>query len=410
MISFSTLFTSLLALLFLSDVSNTNAFVLIPQKQNNHHVVETRTSASPTSRLFNNVDKGFNLLEIASNIVPQGQIVKTSKQTWNFIWKRFMTELAPQDKSGSYKRPKYTFGKTLGSLEFPIEDADELNKQRYHVYLGNPCPWCHRVKLVIEILQLPVCVTTLIDDPIRASRGGWILPPFEDDDVNHDNIKDLRQLYDTLQPGYTGRCTAPLLVDWKTKQIISNESKDIVRMLPLLKKDDPTLDLTPSDLLSVINETNDWIYTLLNNAVYRCGFSTTQKAYDEACRDVSEGLRRCQTVLEKQKYMASDRQITESDIMLLPTLLRFDGVYGPLFGAPSKLVRLECDYPAVYEYMKRCYATVPGVKESVDIEDACSSYYKQLFPLNPGGILPTPVTARSLRLIDENEIAPTNVI
>ncbi|KAL3930557.1 MAG: hypothetical protein SGBAC_011713, partial [Bacillariaceae sp.] len=146
-----------------------------------------------------------------------------------------MTELAPQDKTGSYQRPKYSFSRTLGSKQFPIEAG------RYHVYVGNPCPWCHRVRLVAKFLRLETIqdsrnkslleMTTLVDDPIKASRGGWVFatPP-----VQAPGVSDLRELYETLSPGFQGRCTAPLLVDWKTRQIVSNESSDIVRMLPLL--------------------------------------------------------------------------------------------------------------------------------------------------------------------------------
>lgn len=82
-------------------------------------------------------------------------------------------------------------------------------------------------------------------------------------------------------------------------------------------------------------------------------------------------------------------------------MLRFDGVYSPLFGAGGRHIRLECDYPSTFKWLKRCWQEVDGVSESIDIEDACLSYYKQLFPLNPGGILPSPsINAKSLRLED----------
>jgi glutathionyl-hydroquinone reductase len=132
--------------------------------------------------------------------------------------------------------------------------------------------------------------------------------------------------------------------------------------------------------------------------VYRCGFSTSQGGYDRASADVAEGLKRCEEILQRQDYLCSATRFTESDVMLLPTMLRFDGVYAPLFGAGGRHLRLECDYPAVYRWMKRCWTDVPGVSDSIDIEDACRSYYRQLFPLNAGGILPQPVTAKVLRL------------
>lgn len=269
-------------------------------------------------------------------------------------------------------------------------------------------------------------MTVLVDDPIKASRGGWV---FDKPPPQARQIKDLRELYEYLSPNFKGRCTAPVLVDWKSKQIVSNESSDIVRMLPLLSqanmaKSTSALDLYPADLASKIDETNEWVYRLLNNGVYRCGFSTSQQAYQNACRDVLVGLNRVEDILNTQPFLCG-ANITESDIMLLPvssfdlkdltfrsqnsdkkiflcmqkTMLRFDGVYSPLFGAGGKHLRLECDYPSTFQWLKRCWQ-MDGVVESIDIADACSSYYRQLFPLNPGGILPSSPTASSLRLED----------
>ena len=370
----------------------------------------------------NNIDKGFNLLEVASKVVPQGNIVKVAKFGWKFIWLRFMTELAPRDKTtGDYKRPTYGFDQAIRdeeTAEYPVESG------RYHLYVGNPCPWCHRVRLVVNLLGLqPVLdgVTILIDNPEKASRGGWIFG----DDNNHkttsssmqpQEFKDLRELYDYLSPGYTGRCTAPLLVDWKTQTIVSNESKDIVRMLPLLARakgematpvgaSDASAVVTldsdgiSADLQATIDEQNEWIYELVNNGVYRCGFATTQGAYETASGDVLEGLARLEDILSEQDFVSHPDQFTESDLMLLPTMLRYDGVYAPLFRAGGTHLRLECDYPSIFRWLKRCWNEVPGVKESIDITDACESYYRQLFPLNPGGMVPTPaITSKSLNL------------
>jgi putative glutathione S-transferase len=363
----------------------------------------------------NNIDKGFNLLEVASKVVPQGNIVKVAKFGWKFIWLRFMTELAPRDKTtGDYKRPTYGFDNAISedeTAEFPVENG------RYHLYVGNPCPWCHRVRLAVNLLGLePVLdgVTILVDNPEKASRGGWIFGDSETtSSMQPEEFLDLRELYDYLSPGYTGRCTAPLLVDWKTQKIVSNESKDIVRMLPLLARavnEEGASSLSPvsfalepdaisTELQSTIDEQNAWIYELVNNGVYRCGFATTQGAYEAASKDVLEGLAKLEAILSEQDFVSDPLKFTESDLMLLPTMLRYDGVYAPLFRAGGTHLRLECDYPSIFRWMKRCWKDVPGVKESIDITDACESYYKQLFPLNPGGMVPTPaITSKSLNL------------
>ena len=138
---------------------------------------------------------------------------------------------------------------------------------------------------------------------------------------------------------------------------------------------------------------------MLNNGVYRCGFSTTQVAYDSASADVRKGLELCEEKLSQTPYILGDT-FTESDIMLLPTLLRYDGVYSPLFKAGGTHLKLKCDYPNIHKWLQRCWQKVDGVSSSIDIADATSSYYKQLFPLNPGGILPTTVTVQDLGLKD----------
>lgn len=345
------------------------------------------------------IDRGFNLLGIASSVVPQGRIVNTVKETWKFGWKRMMAELAPQDSKGRYTRPSYGFKGTIGSQQFPDEPG------RYHLYVGNPCPWCHRAKLTINVLGLTpqeVSVTQLVDDPIKASRGGWIVSSQQPDPLY--GCSDLREIYDKLSPtgSYKGRCTAPLLVDKKNKRAVSNESSDIVRMLngATFQRDIATtpklFDLVPPELASEIETTNEWVYKLLNNGCYQCGFSTTQGAYDEASKNVREGLKRCEAILATQDYLCGS-QFTEADLRLLPTMLRYDAAYAPLFKAGGTHLRIRSDYPSLHAWLKRCWA-MPGVKESIDLADATGSYYKQLFPLNPGGIMPTPPTAQELGL------------
>ena len=244
-----------------------------------------------------------------------------------------------------------------------------------------------------DISSNEVGVTQLVDDPVKASRGGWIFSPNDRDPVA--NCRDLRELYDLLSPGYKGRCTAPLLVDTKSRTIVSNESSDIVRMLnsATFQSSKERRDLYPLELQKDIDATNDWVYALLGNAVYECGFSTTQSAYDKASAKVRQGLERCEKLLSTQDYLCGN-VFTEADLRLLPTALRFDGVYATLFKASQLRIR---DYPALHVWLQRCWR-MPGVKSTIDLADANSSYYKQLFPLNPGGIVPTPVTAASLGL------------
>ena len=147
------------------------------------------------------------------------------------------------------------------------------------------------------------------------------------------------------------------------------------------------VDLYPTDLRDKVDETNEWIYTLLNNGVYRCGFSTQQAAYEKASTDVRNGLEKVESILEYQPFLCGD-VFTESDLRLLPTIIRFDGAYSPLFRAGGAYVRVK-DYPNILAWLQRCW-DIEGIRSTIDIDDAVSSYYRQLFPLNPGGLQPFP--------------------
>jgi len=357
-------------------------------------ICDTHALANPSG-----LDKGFNILGSAGKIIPQGRIVQTAKETLKFAWKRMMAELAPQDKSGAYVRPSYNFQGEIGTAEFIDEPG------RYHIYVGNPCPWCHRVRLALALRKIKpeqIGVTVLVDDPVKASRGGWIFDKNSKDGRDPLGSNDLRELYDKLSANYKGRCTAPLLIDLKSRKIVSNESADIVRMLNGvdLGCNDPEImasrtNLLPEDLLTKIEDTNAWVYNLLNNGVYRCGFSTQQSAYDRASKDVRQGLADANEVLRTNDYLCGE-VFTEADLRLLPTILRFDGAYAPLFRAGGAHLRIR-DYPYLLAWLQRCW-DIEGVQESIDLQDASTSYYKQLFPLNPGGLIPTPLTAADIGL------------
>jgi putative glutathione S-transferase len=220
--------------------------------------------------------------------------------------------------------------------------------------------------------------------------------------VNDCNVSCInqREVYDKLSPGYNGRCTAPLLVDLKGRKIVSNDSSDIIRMLNKVNLGEETtvdcIDLYPRELASKIDETNKWVYEYLNNGVYRCGFSTRQDAYDKASNDVRKGLELADKILEEQDFLCGN-VFTEADLRLLPTILRFDGAYSPLFRAGGVNRRIR-DYPNLLAWLQRCWK-IEGVEQSIDLQDAVASYYKQLFPLNPGGLLPTPISKEEIGLV-----------
>ena len=377
---------------------------------------------------------GLRLLEW---VPSQKLLVKTARFAWSTIWRIMISELAPQSPEGDYVRPAPQVGSAASwPAELPAVGG------RYHVYLGNACPWCHRVGLTLALRGLlgGVSVTRMDDDPERASRGGWCFSADAPDPLCGAN--DLREVYDRCTPGgaYTGRCTAPLLVDLRTGEIISNESGDIVRMLNQLDLDLPeaegggeerAVDLYPAELRAAVDATNAWVYEAVNNGVYRCGFATTQAAYERAEGDVHEGLARCEALLGASRFLCGD-VVTEADVRLLPTICRFDGVYASFFRCGRRQIR--SDYPQVWSCptpqthahpkLQTGSRSIPGPISPVprltdaqlrrwlgtmlelsgpglfDLDDARRSYYANLFPLNPGGIVPAGPTPADLGMPD----------
>ena len=336
---------------------------------------------------------GVRLLEW---IPSQKALVTTARFTWTTLWKTMISELAPQSPEGAYVRPAPQTG---SGAKWPANLP--MVADRYHVYVGNPCPWCHRVSITLALRGLlngGVGCTRLANDPQRASRGGWCFDSTDPDPLL--NAPDLKAVYDACAEGgsYTGRCTAPLLVDLKTGTIISNESADIIRMLNELdlsaaaaSDEDRAVDLYPPALAAAIDDTNAWTYEQINNGVYRCGFATQQKAYDSAERDVHAGLRRADELLGSTRFLCG-ASVSEADVRLMPTIVRFDGVYAPFFRCGRFQVR--ANYPNLERWCNDML-TLTGAG-LFDLNDARKGYYSDLFPLNPGGIVPAGPTPADL--------------
>ena len=363
------------------------------------------SSSPPPNSSSSSSAGGLRLLEWAgrTGILPgQGTIVKTAKFGWNQLWLTFMRELAPQSNDGGYKRPSYTFQHRIGQHpDFPA-----VTDGRYVLYLGNACPWCHRVAMTVALRGLSNSITVVqaVDDPEKASRGGWIFPTPEP----VFKATDLRQVYDACTPGgsYTGRCTAPVLIDAKTKRIVCNESAVLVRNLNEANFPGASwIDLCPADLQQEIDDLNDRIYESVNNGVYKSGFATTQSAHDAAQATLWSTLHQLDTTLEHRRFLCGDR-FTEADLRLFPTAVRFDAVYVTLFKCAARRWQ---DFPHLQRWLLDCCALplpvgASGGKaggggvllDTVDVDGCRESYFTQLFPLNPGGIVPFGPSSKQL--------------
>ena len=255
---------------------------------------------------------------------------------------------------------------------------------RYHLYVALICPWASRTLIARALKGLESALSYSIVEP-ALSEQGWrfgTYPGATEDPLN--NATYLHEIYTRADPHYTGRATVPVLWDKRRKTIVNNESADIVRMLndgfgSLARQ---TFDLYPEDLRAEIDALNEPIYQRLNNGVYRAGFATSQQAYEEAFADVFGMLDELESRLVKGRYLCGER-LTEADIRLFVTLIRFDAAYHGLFKCN---LRQLSDYPRLSAYLKRILQ-IPGVRDTVSIDHIKRGYYS-IKALNPNRIVP----------------------
>jgi putative glutathione S-transferase len=317
-----------------------------------------------------------------------------------------MNELAPQSKAqGKYMRPGYSF--VCSDVEtFP---AIETSGNRYYLLVGNPCPWCHRVVMAAMIRNASwIEVVRLVDDAEKASRGGWIF-----DQPFLGKYKDLREVYDAFcgdKAGFSGRCTAPLLIDVVEQRIVSNESADIIEHLDAIHAAGRSshIRLRPPALVQEIDAFNEIIFDRLNNGVYKCGFSTSQEAYDESFLALRQTLEELDELLAGSRFLIPGDRFTDADLRVFATIARFDAVYASLF----KCVMRVSEYPNVQRWFLECARIrIPGggrLWDTVDVDDCRRSYYGQLFPLNPGGIVPMRPTQEDVFQMNDQLSEPTD--
>jgi len=187
------------------------------------------------------------------------------------------------------------------------------------------------------------------------------------------------------EPRYTGRVSVPVLWDKKRKTIVNNESPEIIRMLNSAFDafTNVRTDYYPEPLRAQIDKFNDLTYPNINNGVYRAGFATSQAAYEQAFRNVFDTLEEIEQVLSQHRYLVGNT-ITEADWRLFCTLIRFDAVYYSHFKCNWRHIY---EYPNLSNYLRDLYQ-VPGVAETVSIEQIKRHYYGSQRQVNPTGIVP----------------------
>lgn len=308
--------------------------------------------------------------------LPSKYIVKLGKFAWTTMWNVMMSQLAPHNRTGDYIRPESAF---RGAIDASENSPYPPQAGRYRLVVGMGCPWAHRTLVVRALKGLEGAIAVSVVSP-SPDEGFWVF------DTPEAGCRTLPELYQLAQPGYGGRCTVPVLWDTQKEEIVNNESAEIIVILNSQFNEfatHPTLDLYPQEWQEQIDSWNDKIYHTVNNGVYRCGFAQTQLAYEKACTELFSTLDEVEAELEKHRYLCGDR-VTLADVRLFTTLFRFDIVYYGLFKCNVRRIR---DYANLSRYLRDLYQ-LPGVAETCDLESVKRDYYGNLFPLNPGGIIP----------------------
>jgi len=252
---------------------------------------------------------------------------------------------------------------------------------RYHLYVSYACPWAHRALLARSLLGLEDAISVDVVDPFRA-EGGWQFTPAKDG-CTEDSILGadyLRELYVAADPDVTCRVTVPVLWDTQEETIVNNESAEILRMFDTAFQDigDRDVDLYPSGLQDEVDRIIDDIYDPINNGVYRAGFAGSQNAYDAAIDDLFSALEHWDEVLADQRYLAGD-QLTEADVCMFTTLIRFDHVYHTHFKCNVRAIH---EFDHLWPYLRDLYQT-PGVARTVNMDHIKEHYYTTHPDVNP---------------------------
>ncbi|KAJ1978941.1 S-glutathionyl-(chloro)hydroquinone reductase [Dimargaris cristalligena] len=314
------------------------------------------------------------------------------------------------NKDGEFNRPPSAYRHWISQepgTAFPPEAG------RYHLYASYGCPWAHRTIIVRALKGLESIIDLSVFHPVITDQG-WqfdLNREFPGDTAGEDPLhlefQYARQLYFKSNPDHVGRFTVPILWDSKTEQVVNNESSEIIRMFNSAFDDllspsnagaavrgahttDPAyqlgqaLDLYPEAQRAAIDEINEWVYDTVNNGVYKTGFTLKQDVYEHHCQRVFGSLDRLESILTQSEFLVGDR-LTEADVRLFTTIVRFDPAYHGIF--KCNLKSIGSDYPHILRWARRVYQ-VPTVGQTVKIPHIKAIYYGGMSSINPNGIIP----------------------
>jgi len=295
--------------------------------------------------------------------------------------------------------------------KFPPESG------RYHLYASYACPGSHRALIVraLKGLEQAISVTVVhptwrhtnrknsedrhrgwvFGDPTgepfanTIGRGGPFPPAYpgnEPDPIF--NAYSVREIYERASDT-SGKYTIPFLWDKKLNTIVNNESSDIAYMLNSCFNDfasNPVLDLFTEDDekgMDKLNEVSEWLYPLMIHGVYRCGFAKSQSDYDMAIEELTAAFDKADAILSRQRYLTGDI-LTDADIRLFVTLLRFDEVYAFYFKANTRLVMLT---PSLLNFCREVFQ-IPGVADTCRMEQIKAHFFGSHAEWNKYSVIP----------------------
>ena len=290
---------------------------------------------------------------------------------------------------GEFRRTDAAFRNWVtadGSAGPTGEGGFKAESGRYHLYVSYACPWAHRTLIFRALKGLEDHIDISVVHPDMLGDGWTFATDFPG--TTGDTLFGLpflRDIYTRAVPDISGRVTVPILWDKATGRIVSNESSEIIRMFNAAfdgltgNKD----DYWPEDLRDAIEPVNARIYDTENNGVYKAGFATSQSAYDKAVGALFDSLDWLEGRLSRNRYLMGDR-LTEADLRLFPTLIRFDPVYHGHFKCNRRRI---VDYPNLWAYTRDIYQW-PGIAETVHVDHFVRHYHFSHETINPHRIVP----------------------
>jgi putative glutathione S-transferase len=288
----------------------------------------------------------------------------------------------PTTDDGRYERQPFHF---TGRITADGRDGWPAEAGRYRIVVSRACPWASRTLVTRRLMGLEDAIGVAVTDPIQDDRSWrFTLDPGDVDPVL--GIAFLADAYHKADPTYDGGISVPAIVDVPSGAVVTNDVFQVTLDLAtewgaFAREGAP--DLYPEALRGEIDEVNARLYKDLNAAVYEAGFATTQDAYEDAYTRVFACLDWLEERLADQRFVVGDT-ITEADIRLFTTLIRFDAVYHGHFKCNRNKIT---EMPVVWAYLRDLFQT-PGFGDTVDLDHIKRHYYEVHANINPTQVVP----------------------